>query len=189
MRLVEQNSQVTPIMPSSPTIALRSSAEKFCNIASMRSAEQRQASASVFGWNTLTPRSLNSRNSSRSLDKRRVDQLVVLGRRRARLGLDPFVVLGRIVERAFPAARRRDRDRRGASARASRAGTAPAGRRRATRRRSASRSGRRRAEPASESARSGRNKRGRRPAGPGPPARRRPGSATGRRRDRSVKAR
>ena len=56
-------------MPSSPTIALRSSAEKLRNIASMRSAEQRQASASVFGLNTLTPRSLNSRNSSRSLDK------------------------------------------------------------------------------------------------------------------------
>ena len=63
-----------------------------------RSAEQRQASASGVGRNTRTPRSLNRRNSSRSLDKRRVDQLVVLGRRGARLGLDPFVVLGRGVD-------------------------------------------------------------------------------------------
>src|SRR5262249_1210097 len=48
-RLVEQNSQVTPIIPSSPIISLTSCGGKLRSMASTPSAEQRQTAMSGVG--------------------------------------------------------------------------------------------------------------------------------------------
>ena len=54
---VEQNSQVTPILPLSPIMSVRSCGVNRRSIAPMRSREQRQASCTACGSKTLTPRS------------------------------------------------------------------------------------------------------------------------------------
>ena len=186
MRLIEQNSQVTPIMPSSPIIAcalLGGEAAQHrvdplgraaADVGERRRLEHPHA-ALVEQADTAAARSTASGRSARGPRSSTAQ----------RLGLDPGVVFGRRRAAPCPRARRRDGDRLRRPLRRVGQELRDAGRRRASSRLPASRVCADR-EPHQRRDLLGALEIVHAPPlpGPGPPARRRPDSATCRRRDR-----
>ena len=109
-RLTEQNSQVTPIMPSSPTIAARSSARKALQ---HRVDLLGRAAAGLDQRRRLGDAHaalVEQAEQQPFARQRRIDQLVILGRRRRAIWPRPIRRPRATARRASrPRARRRDR--------------------------------------------------------------------------------
>ena len=119
MRLVEQNSQVTPIMPSSPIMCLTLLRREARSIASMPSAEQRQTARKRRRLGDAHAALVEQAEQQALARQRGIDQFMGLGRRRARLGFGPGVVLGRPACGATPSGASPDGSRRDGAAPAS----------------------------------------------------------------------